>query len=69
MKNTHIFKTDSVTVIWEKEKCFHGRKCLKNIPYLIEKPGVYSFKVSEAQMEIILEKAGICPSAALQVIK
>jgi len=45
----------------------HSGKCLKNIPYIIEKPGIYSINVSERQFEIILNQANFCPSKALKL--
>ena len=65
MKNIHIFKTDSITILWDKDKCFHKGKCLKNIPYLVEKPGIYSFRITDSQMEGILKQLEFCPAAAL----
>jgi len=69
MKNIRCFTNNNQTVIWDKDKCFHKGKCLKNIPFLVEKPGIYSFRVTDAQMESILKQMEFCPSFALTLQK
>jgi len=49
------------------ELCQHFGKCLRNIPYIIEKPGIYSINVSEREFELILNKSHYCPARALKM--
>lgn len=65
MKNVRYFTNGEDFIVWNKEKCMHSAKCLKTIPYIIEKPGVYSIKVSEMQFEGILRQSEFCPARAL----
>lgn len=69
MKNIRYFTNGKETIEWNKDECTHSGKCLKNIPYLIEKPGIYSISVSERQFETILYQSGFCPAKALKVKK
>lgn len=67
VKNIRYF-TNGVDVIeWDQELCMHSGKCLKNIPYINEKPGVYSISVSEREYQIILSQADYCPARALKI--
>jgi hypothetical protein len=45
----------------------HSGKCLKNIPYVIEKPGIYSISVSQRQFNAILDQTDLCPARALKL--
>jgi hypothetical protein len=45
----------------------HSGRCIKNIPYIIDKPGVYSISVSERQFDAILDQAEFCPAKALKL--
>jgi len=67
VKNIRYFTNGTDTIEWNKEHCMHSGKCLKNIPYIIEKPGIYSITVSERQFDTILKQAGFCPSKALKL--
>lgn len=67
MKNIRYFTSGDDTIEWDQDACMHSGKCLKNIPYIIEKPGVYSINVSERQFELILMKADFCPAKALKL--
>ena len=68
MKDIRYFTNGKDTIEWNKEECMHSGKCLKNIPYIIEKPGLYSISVSERQFEAILNQAEFCPSRALKLL-
>lgn len=65
MKNNRFYTNGAEIIVWDKEKCKHSAKCLRTIPYNIEKQGVYSIKVSENQFEGILRQARFCPAHAL----
>lgn len=67
VKNIRYFTNGEQTIEWNRELCMHSGKCLKNIPYIIEKPGVYSINVSERQFQIILSQSDYCPSRALKL--
>jgi hypothetical protein len=40
---------------------------LKNIPYINERPGIYSISVSEREYQIILSQSDYCPARALKI--
>jgi len=67
LKNIRYFTSGEHTIEWNKEECLHSGKCLKNIPYGIDKPGIYSISVSERQFDAILNQAEFCPSKALKL--
>jgi len=67
VKNIRYFTNGRDSVEWNVEECMHSGKCLKNIPYIVEKPGIYSISVSERQFETILNQADLCPSGALKL--
>jgi len=67
VKNIRYFTNGVDTIEWNQEKCMHSGKCLKNIPYIIDKPGIYSINVSERQFDMILNQAGYCPAKALKI--
>lgn len=67
MKNIIYFTNGVDTIEWNQEKCMHSGKCLKNIPYIIEKPGIYSINVSQRQFEAVLNQADFCPARALRL--
>lgn len=67
MKDIRYFTNGVDTIEWNKEACMHSGKCLKNIPYIIDKPGVYSINVSERQFDTILERSDYCPARALKL--
>jgi uncharacterized Fe-S cluster protein YjdI len=67
VKNIIYFTNGIDTIEWNQEHCVHSGKCLKNIPYIIEKPGIYSINVSERQFEKIISLAKFCPSKALKL--
>jgi len=67
VKNIRYFTNGEETIEWDIDTCMHTGKCLKNIPYFIEKPGVYSINVSERQFEEILNKSEFCPSKSLKL--
>jgi uncharacterized Fe-S cluster protein YjdI len=68
VKNIRYFTHGTETIEWNPEDCLHSGKCIKNIPYIIEKPGIYSINVSEKQFEAIQNQAEYCPSKALKII-
>lgn len=67
MKNIRFFTNGADTIEWNVEECMHSGKCLKNIPYIIDKPGLYSINISERQFDEILNQAEFCPSRALKL--
>jgi len=67
VKNISYFTNGVDTIEWDREACIHSGKCLKNIPYNIEKPGIYSINVSERQFNTILDQAEFCPAKALKL--
>ena len=67
MKNIRYFTNGKDTIEWNKEECMHSGRCLKSIPYIIDKPGVYSINVSERQFDAILDQAEFCPAKALKL--
>jgi uncharacterized Fe-S cluster protein YjdI len=67
VKNITYFTNGIDTIEWNQDQCMHFGKCLKNIPYLVEKPGVYSISVSESQFTLILNKTDFCPAKALKL--
>ena len=67
MKNIRYFTNGVDTIEWNQEECMHSGRCLKNIPYIIDKPGVYSISVSERQFDAILDQAEFCPAKALRL--
>jgi hypothetical protein len=52
---------------WDSEKCLHSAKCMKNIPQIIEKPGVYSIPITDKQFEVLLSQSRFCPGGALKI--
>jgi uncharacterized Fe-S cluster protein YjdI len=68
VKNIRYFTNGTDAIEWNPDACWHAGKCVKNIPYIIEKPGIYSINVSESQFESILKQAEYCPSKALKII-
>ena len=66
-KNVRYFTNGEETIEWNQQDCMHSAKCLKNIPYIIEKPGIYSINVSERQFALIKEQTEYCPSKALRL--
>jgi len=66
VKNIRYFTNGKDTIEWNQEECMHSGRCLKNIPYIIDKPGIYSINVSERQFESILDQAEFCPAKALK---
>jgi len=69
VKNIRYFTNGVDTIEWNQESCIHAGKCLKNMPFIIEKPGVYSINVSERQFDEILHKGEFCPSKSLKLKK
>jgi len=69
VKNIRYFTNGEDVIEWDQETCMHSGKCLKNIPYIIGKPGIYSINVSERQFDEILNQAEICPSRSLKLKK
>ena len=67
LKNIRFFTNGKDNIEWNVDECMHSGKCLKNIPYIIDKPGIYSISVSERQFETILNQAEFCPSKALRL--
>jgi uncharacterized Fe-S cluster protein YjdI len=67
VKNIRFFTNGKDTIEWNVEECMHSGKCLKNIPYIIDKPGVYSISVSERQFNSILDQTDLCPAKALKL--
>lgn len=67
MKNIRFFTNGVDTIEWDQNHCMHSGKCLKNIPYIIDKPGIYSINVSERQFDSILKQVTFCPSKALRL--
>jgi len=67
VKNIRYFTNGKDTIEWNKEECQHSGKCLNSLPYIIEKPGVYSISVSERQFDTILDQTEFCPSKALKL--
>jgi len=67
VKNIRYFTNGVDTIEWNQEECIHSGKCLKNIPYIIEKAGIYSINVSERQFDVIAHQAEFCPSKALKL--
>jgi uncharacterized Fe-S cluster protein YjdI len=67
VKDIRYFTNGVDTIEWDQDKCMHSGKCLKNIPYIIKKPGVYSINVSDRQFDTILNQTDICPSGALKM--
>jgi putative redox protein len=67
LKNIRYFTNGKDTIEWNVEECMHSGKCLKNIPYIIDKPGTYSINVSESQFDTILNQTDLCPSGALKL--
>ncbi|MBK7030097.1 MAG: (4Fe-4S)-binding protein [Bacteroidales bacterium] len=68
MNRIKYYTYSSYTIRWDGEKCLHGGKCLKGIPPIIEKPGIYSIPVSERQFTILMSQARFCPGGALKVV-
>jgi len=67
LKSITYFTNSSRSIRWEKEKCLHRGKCLKSIPPIIDRPGVYSIPVTENQFEVLLSQSRFCPGSALVV--
>ncbi len=67
VKNIRYFTNGVDTIEWNQELCMHSGKCLKNIPYIIEKPGIYSISISERQFDTILNQSDFCPAKALKL--
>lgn len=67
VKNIRYFTNGKDIIEWNQDECMHSGKCLKNIPYIIEKPGIYSINVSDRQFDSILSKAEYCPAKALKI--
>jgi len=67
VKNIIYFTNGVDTIEWNQDVCMHFGKCLKNIPYKVEKPGIYSISVSESQFNQILNKTDFCPAKALKL--
>lgn len=67
VKNIRYFTNGKDTIEWNVEECIHSGKCLKNIPYIVDKPGIYSISVSERQFNNILDQADMCPARALRL--
>ena len=67
MKNIRYFTNGNATITWNVDDCMHSGKCLKILPYKIDRPGIYSVSVSERQFAAILNKAEFCPSKALKL--
>jgi len=67
VKNIRYFTNGKETIEWNVEECIHLGKCLKNIPYVIDRPGIYSISVSERQFNSILDQTEMCPAKALKL--
>ena len=67
VKNIRYFTNGKETIEWNVEECVHSGKCLKNIPYIINRPGIYSISVSERQFNNILDQSEMCPAKALKL--
>jgi uncharacterized Fe-S cluster protein YjdI len=67
LKDIRYFTNGEETVEWNQGLCMHFGKCLKLIPYSIDKPGVYSISVSDSQFRLILSLAKHCPAKALKL--
>lgn len=67
MKNIRYFTNGTDIIEWDQEDCMHSAKCLKSIPYIIEKPGIYSIQVSERQFAVIKQQTEFCPAKALRL--
>jgi uncharacterized Fe-S cluster protein YjdI len=67
VKNIRYFTFEDKIIEWDQEECMHSGRCLKSIPYTIEKPGIYSISVSEKQFESILFQSDFCPARALKL--
>ncbi|MBK7212218.1 MAG: (4Fe-4S)-binding protein [Bacteroidales bacterium] len=68
MKNTRFYTNSSRAIRWDSEKCQHEAKCLGCVPFVTDKPGIYSVPISESEFESILSKARFCPSNALVLV-
>jgi len=69
VKNIRYFTNGTDTIEWNLEECMHSGRCLKNIPYTIDKPGIYSISVSEKEFINILDRTDYCPARALKIIE
>jgi len=67
VKNITYFTNGVQTIEWNQDACMHSGKCLKTIPYIIEKPGIYSINVSERQFAMIVSRSEYCPAKALKI--
>lgn len=67
VKNIRYFTNGIQTIEWNQELCMHSGKCMKSIPYVVEKPGIYSISVSDRQFELILSQSEYCPARALKI--
>ena len=67
MKNIRYYTNGVDTIEWNQDECMHSGRCMKNVPYIIEKPGIYSISVSQRQFDAILDQADLCPARALKL--
>jgi uncharacterized Fe-S cluster protein YjdI len=68
VKDIRYFTNGVGTIEWDLGKCKHSGRCLKNIPYIIKKPGIYSINISDRQFDAILNQTDMCPNCALKVL-
>ncbi len=68
VKDIRYFTNGTDSIEWDQGKCMHSGKCLKNIPYIINKPGIYSINISDRQFDSILDQTEMCPSGALKMV-
>ncbi|WP_417857620.1 (4Fe-4S)-binding protein [Xanthomarina gelatinilytica] len=61
------FKKETISIIWDKEKCIHAGFCVKTLPN-VYKPGENPWINPEnASEEEIVNQVSKCPSGALTI--
>ncbi|WP_303317177.1 (4Fe-4S)-binding protein [Flavivirga abyssicola] len=65
MATTKEYKNDSLTVVWQPEKCIHAGVCVKTLPEVYNPKDKPWIKPKNANVEALKNQINACPSGAL----
>jgi uncharacterized Fe-S cluster protein YjdI len=63
------FKKETISIVWDKEKCTHAGFCVKTLPNVYKLGENPWISPEKASVKEIIKQVGKCPSGALTITK